>query len=236
MKRNHVMIAMAALVLLYSLLFQAGCVKKSAINEKPSLSEDKVSAQAQAAPDVLSKEGKSVPKKGGAEKEETLAEGPVTKVPDNAVAEKDKATQLMLAKEASAGEASQKAGALRGSEAAADVKTEAVLKDIHFDFDKFSLKPEDREILKGHADWLLGHRDYMVTIEGHCDERGTTEYNLALGERRAGEAKRFLVDLGVAEARINTISYGKERPLDTGHDEEAWAKNRRAHFIVTLKK
>ena len=236
MKRNHVMIAMAALVLLYSLLFQAGCVKKSAINEKPSLSEDKVSAQAQAAPDVLSKEGKSVPKKGGAEKEETLAEGPVTKVPDNAVAEKDKATQLMLAKEASAGEASQKAGALRGSEAAADVKTEAVLKDIHFDFDKFSLKPEDREILKGHADWLLGHRDYLVTIEGHCDERGTTEYNLALGERRAGEAKRFLVDLGVAEARINTISYGKERPLDTGHDEEAWAKNRRAHFIVTLKK
>jgi len=236
MKRNHVMIAMAALVLLYSLLFQAGCVKKSAINEKPSLSEDKVSAQAQAAPDVLSKEGKSVPKKGGAEKEETLAEGPVTKVPDNAVAEKDKATQLMLAKEASAGEASQKAGALRGSEAAADVKTEAVLKDIHFDFDKFSLKPEDREILKGHADWLLGHRDYMVTIEGHCDERGTTEYNLALGERRAGEAKRFLVDLGVAEARINTISYGKERPLDTGHDEEAWAKNRRAHFAVTLKK
>jgi len=236
MKRNHVMIAMAALVLLYSLLFQAGCVKKSAINEKPSLSEDKVSAQAQAAPDVLSKEGKSVPKKGGAEKEETLAEGPVTKVPDNAVAEKDKATQLMLAKEASAGEASQKAGALRGSEAAADVKTEAVLKDIHFDFDKFSLKPEDREILKGHADWLLGHRDYMVTIEGHCDERGTTEYNLALGERRAGEAKRFLVDLGVAEARISTISYGKERPLDTGHDEEAWAKNRRAHFAVTLKK
>ena len=236
MKRNHVMIAMAALVLLYSLLFQAGCVKKSAINEKPSLSEDKVSAQAQAAPDVLSKEGKSVPKKGGAEKEETLAEGPVTKVPDNAVAEKDKATQLMLAKEASAGEASQKAGALRGSEAAADVKTEAVLKDIHFDFDKFSLKPEDREILKGHADWLLGHRDYLVTIEGHCDEMGTTEYNLALGERRAGEAKRFLVDLGVAEARISTISYGKERPLDTGHDEEAWAKNRRAHFAVTLKK
>jgi peptidoglycan-associated lipoprotein len=230
------MIAMAVLVLLYSLLFQAGCVKKSAINEKPSLSEDKVSAQAQAATDVLSKEGKSVPKKGGAEKEETLAEGPVTKVPDNAVAEKDKATQLMLAKEASAGEASQKAGALRGSEAAADVKTEAVLKDIHFDFDKFSLKPENREILKGHADWLLGHRDYLVTIEGHCDEMGTTEYNLALGERRAGEAKRFLVDLGVAEARISTISYGKERPLDTGHDEEAWAKNRRAHFIVTLKK
>jgi len=235
MKRNQIMIAMAALVLLYSLLFQAGCVKKSTINEKPSLSEDKVSAQAQAAPDVLSKD-KSVPKKGGVEKEETLAEGPVTKVPDNAVAEKDKATQLMLAKEASAGEATQKAGALKGSEAAADLKTEAVLKDIHFDFDKFSLNPEDREILKGHADWLSGHRDYMVTIEGHCDERGTTEYNLALGERRAGEAKRFLVDLGVAEARINTITYGKERPLDTGHDEEAWAKNRRAHFIVTLKK
>jgi len=216
MKRNRVMITIAALVLLYSLLFQAGCVKKS------------VTIEGRSGTETL--------------KEATLAEGTVTKVADNAVAEKDKATQLMLAKEASAGEASQKAETGRGSEAAAvqkaaaDVKTEAVLKDIHFDFDKFSLKPENREILKGHADWLLGHRDYLVTIEGHCDEMGTTEYNLALGERRAGEAKRFLVDLGVAEARINTISYGKERPLDTGHDEEAWAKNRRAHFIVTLKK
>ena len=216
MKRNKVMIAMAALVLLYSLLFQVGCVKKS------------VTIEGRSGTETL--------------KEGTLAEVPVTKVPDSAVAEKDKATQLMLAEKASAGEALQKTETGRGSEAAAvpkaaaDAKTEAALKDIHFDFDKFSLKPEDREILKGHADWLSGHRDYMVAIEGHCDERGTTEYNLALGERRAGETKRFLVDLGVAEARINTITYGKERPLDTGHDEEAWAKNRRAHFAVTLKK
>jgi peptidoglycan-associated lipoprotein len=75
-----------------------------------------------------------------------------------------------------------------------------------------------------------------VLIEGHCDERGTTEYNLALGERRAKEAKKYFVELGIDGKRIKTISYGKERPLDPGNNEEAWAKNRRDHFVVTPKK
>jgi peptidoglycan-associated lipoprotein len=108
--------------------------------------------------------------------------------------------------------------------------------DIHFDFDKYTLRPGDREILKGHAEWLQKNEDYTVRIEGNCDERGTAEYNMALGDRRAGEAKKYLVELGVAEKRITTVSYGKERPLDPGHNEEAWAKNRRDHFVLTGKR
>jgi peptidoglycan-associated lipoprotein len=107
--------------------------------------------------------------------------------------------------------------------------------DIYFDYDKSVLRPQDREILKRHADWLMKNNDYMVLIEGNCDERGTTEYNLALGERRATEAMKYLVGLGVDKDRIKTISYGEERPLDPGHDEAAWAKNRRDHFVIKMK-
>lgn len=109
------------------------------------------------------------------------------------------------------------------------------LADINFDYDKYTLKPEAREILRQHAQWLLKQTDYTLIIEGHCDERGSHEYNLALGERRALEAMKYLVALGVAENNIQTISYGKELPLDPRSNEEAWAKNRRAHFIVKFK-
>lgn len=107
------------------------------------------------------------------------------------------------------------------------------LADIYFDFDKYNLKPESREILKGHAAWLAKNKDYKLVIEGHCDERGTTEYNLALGERRAAEAMKYLVELGVVAKSMKTMSYGKEMPMDPGHSEEAWTKNRRDHFVVT---
>jgi len=125
----------------------------------------------------------------------------------------------------------------QAAEAKAAVAAPAVaaafeLANIHFDFDKSTLRPEDRKILKGHADWLMKNKDANIIVEGHCDERGTTEYNLALGERRATETKKYLVELGVPEARIKTISYGEERPLDPGHDEKAWAKNRRAQFVL----
>lgn len=104
--------------------------------------------------------------------------------------------------------------------------------DIHFEFDKSRLLPEAKEILGRKAEWLGAHPDVSVIIEGHCDERGTNEYNMALGDRRAGSAKSFLVDMGVAQGRLTTISYGEERPVDPGHNEEAWAKNRRAHFVI----
>jgi peptidoglycan-associated lipoprotein len=110
-----------------------------------------------------------------------------------------------------------------------------LLKDIHFDFDKYDIRPGDAEILKGNAALLMKYPTVKIQIEGHCDERGTIEYNLALGERRASSAKNYLLSLGLSASRISTISYGKEKPLDPGHNEEAWAKNRRAHFIVLSK-
>jgi peptidoglycan-associated lipoprotein len=112
------------------------------------------------------------------------------------------------------------------------VQTTSDIKDIHFDFDRYSIRPEDRKILSGHADYLLKNKKIKVIIEGHCDERGTAEYNLALGSSRAQEAKKFLVNSGVNSKRIETISYGMERPLDPAHNEEAWAKNRRDNFVI----
>ncbi len=108
--------------------------------------------------------------------------------------------------------------------------------DIHFAFDRFDLRPDARKVLDMHAKWLKAHPEFTVRIEGNCDERGTVEYNMALGQRRAASAMKYLVDLGVAKNRLSTISYGKERPLDPGHNEEAWAKNRRDHFSVTRQK
>lgn len=112
-------------------------------------------------------------------------------------------------------------------------KRNAFLNDnVYFAFDSAVLEPAAQSVLRRKADWLSANGGVTVTIEGHCDERGTNEYNLALGERRAQSAKTFLVDLGISSIRLSTISYGEERPLDMGHSEEAWAKNRRAQFII----
>jgi peptidoglycan-associated lipoprotein len=104
--------------------------------------------------------------------------------------------------------------------------------DIYFDFDSSALSPMSQEVLQRKADWMNENMDATVIVEGHCDERGTAAYNLALGERRADAAKEFLVNLGVSADRVTTISYGEEKPVDPGQNEEAWAKNRRAHFVV----
>ena len=106
------------------------------------------------------------------------------------------------------------------------------LEDIHFDFDKSNIRQDDRKILSRNAAYLSKNKNVKIIIEGNCDERGTAEYNMALGERRADEAKQYLVNLGINGKRITTISYGSEKPLDPGHDEDAWAKNRRDHFAV----
>ena len=104
--------------------------------------------------------------------------------------------------------------------------------DIHFEFDSILLSAQAQEILRKKAQWLAENPVVSVTIEGHCDNRGTNEYNLALGDRRAYSAKMFLIDLGIDETRLQTLSFGEERPLDPGETEEAWAKNRRAHFVI----
>ena len=107
------------------------------------------------------------------------------------------------------------------------------LADVFFDYDQARLSDAARAILEKHALWMQNHRPAKVQIEGHCDERGTTDYNLALGEQRARATRDYLVSLGVAGDRLTTVSYGKERPLDPASNESAWSKNRRAHFLVT---
>jgi peptidoglycan-associated lipoprotein len=106
------------------------------------------------------------------------------------------------------------------------------LQDIHFDFDKYVIRPEDAELLSADADWLREHPRAVILIEGHCDDRGTNEYNLALGNHRAESALKFLLSRGIARSRMSTLSYGEERPLCTEETEECWAQNRRAHFLV----
>jgi peptidoglycan-associated lipoprotein len=106
------------------------------------------------------------------------------------------------------------------------------LSDVFFAFDSFLLSEEAQRVLQKNAEWLRSNPEAQIVIEGHCDERGTVEYNLALGERRAQSVKDYLVNLGISADRLFTISYGKERPFVLGHTEEAWAQNRRAHFLL----
>jgi len=106
------------------------------------------------------------------------------------------------------------------------------LADIFFDFDKYDIRPGDAKTLDANATWLKSNPNHLLLIEGHCDERGTNEYNLALGERRAKSTMNYLVSQGVQANRITIISYGEERPQCTEHTESCWAKNRRAHFLV----
>jgi peptidoglycan-associated lipoprotein len=116
-----------------------------------------------------------------------------------------------------------------------DLNRNSPLKPVFFALDSDELTPEGQKTLDENASVLKKYSTWTVTIEGHCDERGTAEYNLALGERRAVAARAYLVSLGISADRLRTVSYGKEFPFDPGHDEAAYSKNRRAHFVVTAK-
>ncbi len=109
------------------------------------------------------------------------------------------------------------------------------IQDAFFAFDESTLSPDAQTALQNSANWLKKNPQYNLLIEGHCDERGTEQYNLALGDRRANTAKEYLVTLGIDGARIKTVSYGEERPFDPGHDEAAWAKSRRDEFIIMTR-
>ncbi len=111
----------------------------------------------------------------------------------------------------------------------------ANLKDVYFDFDKYDIRADDAKVLDGNATWLKSNANNLVLIEGHCDERGTNEYNLALGERRAKSTMNYLVSQGIQANRITIISYGKERPVCSEKSEGCWQKNRRAHFLVKAR-
>jgi peptidoglycan-associated lipoprotein len=106
------------------------------------------------------------------------------------------------------------------------------VKDAYFDFNKADIRPDARDALSRDAQFLRSYPQVRVTIEGHCDERGSTEYNIGLGERRAQAAKNYLISLGIGANRMDTVSWGKERPFCTEHTEECWQQNRRGHFVA----
>jgi peptidoglycan-associated lipoprotein len=122
-----------------------------------------------------------------------------------------------------------------GSKSLDDLNRDSPLKPVFFELDSSELSSAGQTTLQANAGVLKQYTTWQITIEGHCDERGSAEYNLALGERRALAARDYLVSLGVAANRVRTVSYGKEFPFDPGHDESAWSKNRRAHFVITAR-
>jgi len=195
-------------------LFLAGCPKKTVVvsREQPSVQKSEEASRPEA--ERAAREAKEA--KEAKERELARIKEEEAKKPIGGELEKS----LVAKKE-------------RGIEG--EIFESKLLKDIHFDFDKYDIRREDEEILKENAALLKKNPKMKIQIEGHCDERGTVEYNLALGERRANNTKKYFVSLGISSSRISTISFGKERPLDPGHNEEAWAKNRRAHIVVLSK-
>jgi peptidoglycan-associated lipoprotein len=121
------------------------------------------------------------------------------------------------------------------SQSLEEINRRGYLKDAFFDYDKAELRDDARTALSEDAQWLKSHPSVQFLVEGHCDERGTSEYNLALGDRRANAAREYLASLGVDASRVRTVSYGKERPFCTASTEECWQQNRRAHFLITAK-
>ena len=117
-------------------------------------------------------------------------------------------------------------------EASKYTEERGLFEDIHFDFDKYDIRPDAKPILQNVASWLLKNTSAKILVEGHCDERGTNEYNLALGDRRAKAARDYLIALGIASNRIEMLSYGEEKPLCKESTEECWTKNRRGHFVI----
>jgi len=122
-----------------------------------------------------------------------------------------------------------------GSKSLDDLNRDSPLRPLFFELDSSDVSSDGQQVLQANAAVLKKYSTMQITIEGHCDERGTAEYNLALGERRALAAKNYLVSLGIAADKVKTVSYGKEFPFDAGHDDAAWLKNRRAHFVITAK-
>jgi peptidoglycan-associated lipoprotein len=189
-------------------LVLTGCPKKTVMKEEPS---------------VKKSEEQAVAERAKAEAEKAARERELAKLREEE------------ARKAREKELERSLVAKREPGIAGEVFESKMLKDIYFDFDRYDIRSGDAEILKENAALLLKNPHVKIQVEGHCDERGTDEYNLALGERRANSAKKYLISLGIPGDRISTISYGEEKPADPGHNENAWAKNRRDHFIITSK-
>jgi len=208
--KKHLTVIGLFLILAFSLTIFSGCAEKKAVVKDEAIQEQKVAAAQEAAPAAVTADDEAARKaKEAADREAALKEQ----------AAKDEAARR---------EAARAAWAKKNAEALVELS----LQNIYFDYDKSAIRPDAREILKVNAEIFTKNSSAKIVVEGHCDERGTAEYNMALGERRAQEAKQYLVNLGIDASRIETISYGKERPLDNRSTEEAWAQNRRAQFLL----
>ncbi len=217
MKKRLLWVGLIALAVCLSATFLTGCAKKATVKETAVVSQEQKPAAKAPAATADDREARERALREQALRDQAAREAAYRAAQEAA----DKAAK----------EAADRAKKDAAAKAAAILK-ELQIADIRFDYDKYNLKPEAQEILKKGAAAYLKYRDYKLVVEGHCDERGTAEYNLALGEKRAMEAAKYLVDLGIEKDRVKTISYGKEMPLDKGSNEEAWAKNRRAHFVI----
>jgi peptidoglycan-associated lipoprotein len=201
------------IILCFGLII-SGCPKKTVIREEPSVKKAEESAA----------EKEKAARLEAEQREREAKEKELAKIKE------EEAKKAQEQKEFEKSLVSKKTPGIEG-----EVLETKLFKDIHFDFDKYDIRPEDVLILQKNAALLMKHPGVKIQIEGHCDEIGTVEYNLALGERRATNARKYLISFGIPVNRISTISYGKERPLDPDHNEEAWAKNRRDHFIILSK-
>lgn len=200
--KKHLTILGILMVAAFTFMMFAGCAEKQAVVKDEPVQEQKV-APTQAAP----------------------APAPVVQADDDAARRAKEQADREAALKA---QAAKDAAAKRNAAALADLN----IQNIYFDFDKSSIRPDAREILKANTEIFTKNSNASIVIEGYCDERGTAEYNMALGERRAQEAKKYLVNLGINASRIETISYGEEKPADPGQGEAAWAQNRRAQFLL----
>jgi len=213
MKRSWVGVV---LTLVMMLVFVFGCTKKEMLKEDTAQKEPPMAAQEKT---DISK--RAVDKDAAGR----------TKV-EREAAEKARADREAASKDQAGGGGAKKAATNDLKALAKDLHE---LVDINFDFDKSNLSDNARTILDKHAAWLNKNKMVNITIEGDCDERGTAEYNLALGQRRAEAAAKYLINMGIDTKRIKVISYGHENPLDPGHNEAAWAKNRRGDFLIAEK-
>jgi peptidoglycan-associated lipoprotein len=239
MKRTVFSGVLIVFVLCLSLAFLSGCAKQAGVKSEEAISREAAPAAAQpqaAAPQAAAPSKAAAPTDDREARERALREQALRDQAAREAAEKaareaaEKAAAEAAAREAA--ERAKKEAAERAKKEAAAILKALEIPDVHFDFDKYNLKSEEQALLKQSAPAWMKYKEYKLVVEGHCDERGSVEYNLALGQKRADEAAKYLVDLGIEKDRVKTISYGKEMPLDPGHDEGAWTKNRRAHFVI----
>ncbi len=218
--KKKLWISLALLFVIPGLLLVVSCAQKTVTTEPSAVTEpseepaeEKVAEAPITAP---TEEEAQVVAREVAEEEEKKKEEPIKEEKVEAVEE-------------------EKVEAVEDEEAKLEeiaARNRFLYEDIYFEFDKSNLLPMAQITLKKKAEYLYNHPNITIVIEGHCDERGTNEYNLALGDRRGESAKSFLVDLDISPSRLTAISYGEERPVDPRHNREAWAKNRRAHFVI----